>query len=897
MADSNETMDEPSFTILDADGSPTPMRRVKSAVLTSKKSKESPLRAGTTISPLKLALHQKQLGQTQKPTHGSGQTPKQNHGSMGKKPRPVSSPAASPPRMSLVKKGMRNIFAPPSPPPLPVTTAAVTTQVRADPARVIASIPGVSFLQNQSQPSEQSRTASKVSSDKRFSGVNHLGLPLPPPEDRISPRRQAVSANVPPKVSLPPVPDVPSATNRGKMSAAPMDLHLYLPRHVGADYDPGQAFLSPTLTADCRNSFDFTGEYAKLDSGDQRHSFVQALAKVQGMSSSQAAMPPTPIVRAVPARPLDPLLEDQSYRVHADSLSSGPPAENSDTEDSDTEDENVARVLPPSPYSARASLPSHSPRSSRDSISSKSSTATQRRSPRPPPFQGNPAFQMRVSQQKESITPGEANLSHALAKRPSLDNLLAEVDAAAAAAEAAAVPPPSNHIRLDSLEPPRSALISEHGRNDSLEPPRPAYMDHSHGRAESGLSIATMSSLGAVIETGIAGEYTNYFEVNFTKHLEAQSGSSAAMPPLSTVTHSRPSLANSTTVPPLQESSNVLDRPRPKKRHHRRNSSIASIDSLPGLELLEAAPNGPPVSMYNPRRASHITYVSRHRRGTSSDGSFGRPDWAAHRRGTSRDSTGSFGSTTSIGQLGRPGLGEKMFELDGGMQLTAITASPPEDRGAEDEYRVVRNDTSAHARNDSLDSILDMSFRELQPGAQCPDFGQLNTRDDDSIFGDTLHNAARDCATHSREGYESKASWDSILDASFRQVRPGAHYPDMGRLIDDGDSIFGDTSHLSALSFNRSHRRAQASAEREKEQKEQRQGFFLEPLRPISMINSTHSAGEEEGGDDTSINVAKYAKHIAASAPAPVGEQCFEGEGEDDTISQLYSQNLPSRQS
>ena len=174
-----------------------------------------------------------------------------------------------------------------------------------------------------------------------------------------------------------------------------------------------------------------------------------------------------------------------------------------------------------------------------------------------------------------------------------------------------------------------------------------------------------------------------------------------------------------------------------------------------------------------------------------------------------------------------------MFELDGGVQLTAIAASPAtlddEDEG-EIEIQPPAS-SSRHRRDWSMDSL------------------------------DT-----------------SRVTWDSILDSSFRAVQPGAPMPNFGQLKND-DDLFGDLPPLPS-----------AQARVELKPKDVQKGFFLQPLRPVSMISSVHSTGEEDGSDDTCINVAKYAKHLSGPVQqvqaAPAKEQCFEGEGEDETMSE-----------
>jgi serine/arginine repetitive matrix protein 2 len=109
----------------------------------------------------------------------------------------------------------------------------------------------------------------------------------------------------------------------------------------------------------------------------------------------------------------------------------------------------------------------------------------------------------------------------------------------------------------------------------------------------------------------------------------------------------------------------------PFSRGHRRHESNLSISS-----------QGPPISRYN------RSYGTHHRRNDSNTSASsvaisyamhgatgGRATWARHRQESSVDSAMS---DFSAMHLGRPGLGDKMFERDNQMPLSAILASPCE---------------------------------------------------------------------------------------------------------------------------------------------------------------------------------------------------------------------------
>ncbi|KAI0077491.1 hypothetical protein K474DRAFT_1077009 [Panus rudis PR-1116 ss-1] len=150
------------------------------------------------------------------------------------------------------------------------------------------------------------------------------------------------------------------------------------------------------------------------------------------------------------------------------------------------------------------------------------------------------------------------------------------------------------------------------------------------------------------------------------------------------------------------------------RRSHRRGESNMSVVS-----------NAPPVSIYNKSFGAH------HRRNDSS-GSMGsyvnRSSWARHRHDPSVD---SIGSEIDAMRLARPGIGDKMFERDYGMPLTAISASPPESMrsGSGSDYR------------SSYDSIMD-DTRNVYPNhtvATDSIFEQTGYRNsyssDESVFG------------------------------------------------------------------------------------------------------------------------------------------------------------------
>ncbi|BEI98757.1 hypothetical protein CcaverHIS631_0310560 [Cutaneotrichosporon cavernicola] len=141
-------------------------------------------------------------------------------------------------------------------------------------------------------------------------------------------------------------------------------------------------------------------------------------------------------------------------------------------------------------------------------------------------------------------------------------------------------------------------------------PPTPeGPLDIDHRKQPSAISFASMSSLGAPL-AHIDRGHVNYFEQVF---------------------------ATGTVPPPLPSLPSIGRRM--NMSHHRRMSSEISVSSFMSAE-------------------SSIFHT--HGRESSSGSIVGRSDWASQRR-ASRDSE-AMARLGSIARLGRPGLGERMFE-------------------------------------------------------------------------------------------------------------------------------------------------------------------------------------------------------------------------------------------
>ena len=322
---------------------------------------------------------------------------------------------------------------------------------------------------------------------------------------------------------------------------------------------PRDSFFNEIIhDGECRQSFDFSGEYDALNQLVPRRSFLDQL-DLYGLyhepgDESTSPLPPN-IGESMDSTTLDIMqFEDVLNDV---TIQTASPARRS-----------PARTL---------------------------TEAIQRS----PPFMGSPAFQQQITYPKHAPVPaGDA---------------------------------PSMTL------PPRASL-----------PAAPLHISRRHRRDASAISIMTMSSIGDVIDTGIAGDYTNHFKANFAEAITA----------------------NEEQRNSLRSTASRYGR----ETGHHRSTCVSSLDSIDSAILAHIATvsAGPRISFYNSRPPSS---ASHHRRSLSRS-SAGRAGWAAHPRS---DSSASISSVASLIRLGRPGLGERMFELDGGVKLTPITGSPPED--------------------------------------------------------------------------------------------------------------------------------------------------------------------------------------------------------------------------
>jgi hypothetical protein len=184
-------------------------------------------------------------------------------------------------------------------------------------------------------------------------------------------------------------------------------------------------------------------------------------------------------------------------------------------------------------------------------------------------------------------------------------------------------------------------------------------------------------------------------------------------------------------------------------------------------------------------------------------------------------------SNFSACRIARPGLGDRMFQLDGGVQLTSITASPPDynDNGNSNDES---SESETEEEEEQAQAVLNVSkstFYTAYDGREASFHTALDTslNGRESNYGDMSSSDEQ----HNSRPISTSSTTSSVQSSS-------------------GDSIFGPNP-------------------------ARVRGNFL--LRPISAITTDSSSNEE----DTFINVMRGQGQISIKrAPS-----CIEGQGEE----------------
>ncbi|RDB27260.1 hypothetical protein Hypma_004359 [Hypsizygus marmoreus] len=250
-------------------------------------------------------------------------------------------------------------------------------------------------------------------------------------------------------------------------------------------------------------------------------------------------------------------------------------------------------------------------------------------------------------------------------------------------------------------------------------PPAPVTRRNNHSRHESLFSIASVSSYGRAVNYGLNDPF-DYGLPSLKERPSSEDMTSMSM----TVDDTFSFLDRQPRRRVESDASSFYFKaPMPShSRGHRRHESNMSVVS-----------QGPPVSLYNRSFGAH-----RRNDSTSSAQSValsyalhgangGRAAWARHRQESSMDSVMS---DFSMMRLGRPGIGDKMFDTSADrMPLTAISASPPESV-AENRFR--------NRSSFDYDSILDDERRSSMDDSLFDKTGERTSDLSDSsnsVFG------------------------------------------------------------------------------------------------------------------------------------------------------------------
>ncbi|KAJ4485212.1 hypothetical protein J3R30DRAFT_3696531 [Lentinula aciculospora] len=269
---------------------------------------------------------------------------------------------------------------------------------------------------------------------------------------------------------------------------------------------------------------------------------------------------------------------------------------------------------------------------------------------------------------------------------------------------------------FDSFEEVRRGF-EFHDYRPSFYPPPVSNSSRSrqnnHSKQESMMSFASISSYGHVVNPGIPDPFDyglpSLQERPSSEDMTSTSFSMSIDDTFSFLKHAPPRKRVESDA-----SSFYFNASGPSGRGHRRRESNMSVIS-----------QGPPISLYNRsfghRRNDSSTSVSSMAHSYALHGtSGGRAAWAHHRQDASVD---SMDSQFSAMHLGRPGIGDKMFDTAAnfGAPLTSISASPP-------------GSMYSQSRS-SFDSIMDDHPRTSLEDSLFDKTGQRMSVSSESVFG------------------------------------------------------------------------------------------------------------------------------------------------------------------
>ncbi|KAF5393347.1 hypothetical protein D9757_000790 [Collybiopsis confluens] len=314
---------------------------------------------------------------------------------------------------------------------------------------------------------------------------------------------------------------------------------------------------------------------------------------------------------------------------------------------------------------------------------------------------------------------------------------------------------------FDSFEEVRRGFEFHDYRPSFYPPPMGSTRRVSHNKQESMMSFASISSYGHVVNPGVSDPFDyglpSLRERPSSEDMTSTSFSTSIDDTFSFLKHAPLRKRVASDASSFYFSASALS----NKGHRRRESNMSVVSQ------------GPPISLYNRsfghRRGDSSTSVSSLAHSYAINGAHGgRAAWAHHKQDASIDSVDS---QFSAMHLGRPGIGDKMFDTAAnfGAPLTSILASPA-------------GSTSQRSGFGSMD--YDPRFSSASIGAPLPSISASPQRSDypdspmsyDSIMDNEQRSSMED-SLFDRTGHRTSVSYESVFGCDDSSRRPDGLLP------------------------------------------------------------------------------------------------------------------------
>jgi len=514
----------------------------------------------------------------------------------------------------------------------------------------------------------------------------------------------------------PPSPGSPPMTAQPKGFGSVQDMPVFRAQVI--DDDENYADLEETTSSglteeDTKKSFDFTGELMKLNEsgGSDRRSFVEQLenafrtpAKIDllgGLLTTE--IPPVPslpshldssvdmtvAVEGLSSKFMSTVAVTDDSMLGASDLSVNLDITQSD--DMDYTDSNFEIITNAKVQSVTLSRPSPGQLNKEFKFGGKPSSST------------SPNSSLNMEEEEDSVmnsilekaTEIPARIMHERADSSVEETRTEDNSAGSSSVRNSTHSSVLSFDGMDSFEEVRRGFEFPDNRAPYYPPPAANARRGYHGRQESAMSFASVSSYGHLVNPGIPDPFD--FGLPSLQERPSVENLTTSMSMSVSMDDTFSFLPNHAAAPRRRvdsDASSFYFQP----VGHRRHESVASVASVS---------QGPPISLYNRsfghrRNASSVSGSSIAHSYAMYGAAGGRAAWASHRPNYSIDSSAS---DISAVQMGRPGLGDKMFD-NAGATLPAISASPS------DSFRDSRyDDESAYDRTSygrsTYDSIMD----------------------------------------------------------------------------------------------------------------------------------------------------------------------------------------------